>query len=156
MARRLNLEDKGYSLGRMRREVFVAFYFSGAVGSEISAICQLIQKIIHEVDRSCAIANEDLMTLRLVLSELMINSCEHGNRNNRTKQVYLTLEVGEDRVHLIVSDEGEGFQMAQAQEDKGYLSCSGRGLRIVSRLCETMEVRGTTVECCFPLVAKEG
>lgn len=133
----------------------MAFFYSGAVESEISSICGLIAKMIDLISFSCRISDEELMDLRLILSELMINSCEHGNLNNRKKRVFFNLSVAGQQVKLLVSDEGRGFNMEEADLDKGYMSCSGRGLRIVSKLVDNMSIKDNIVSCILKLDKSE-
>lgn len=123
----------------------MAYLFSGSVPSEISNVCELVSRLIDELRPR--LQADCLGALRLILSELMINSCEHGNANDRKKGVFLDLAITDDYIDIIVTDEGAGFSYDAGAYDPASLSCSGRGLKIVSGLCDALEVQNTRVHC---------
>lgn len=95
----------------------------------------------------CALESEQLMDLRLILSELMINGCEHGNRNDQEKRVFLHLSVTDTRIAISVRDEGSGFELNLDEKARNHLDCGGRGLRIVAKLVDQMDVKRNEVRC---------
>ncbi|MDY3052656.1 MAG: ATP-binding protein [Ndongobacter sp.] len=123
----------------------MAYLYSGTVTSEIASVCSLVSKIVEELKP--ALEPSKLFDLRLVLSELMINGCEHGNLNDRRKVVTLNLMVTDQRIDIVVRDEGSGFCYDVHSPSPQWTSCSGRGLRIVSSLCDIMEVKESMVRC---------
>lgn len=123
----------------------MAYTYSGAVTSEITSICDLIGRITEALADD--LNHEDLMELKLIMSELMINGCEHGNGNDRHKKVGLELRVTDERIDLIVSDEGEGIRYDRECCDPTALCCGGRGLRIVEALCDSFSIDKSQV-CC--------
>ena len=53
-----------------------------------------------------------------VLRELLINAIEHGNREDSSKKVFLTLDLLKNqRIKVTVNDEGEGFDPANVNID---------------------------------------
>ncbi len=53
-----------------------------------------------------------------VLRELLINAIEHGNREDSSKKVFLTLDLLKNqRIKVTVNDEGEGFDPANVSID---------------------------------------
>lgn len=121
------------------------YVYKGKVSSEISTVCALIDQITAELKD--VVDETTLFDVRLVLSELMINSCEHGNGNDRRKKVDLSLEVEIPVIRIEVSDQGRGFQFDERAFNPMDLKCSGRGLKIVSTLCDKMQVDASTVTC---------
>lgn len=123
----------------------MTFVFSGSVTSEIASISDLVKNVIvHLEDR---LDEEKLFDLRLILSELMINGCEHGNQNNRRKLVSVDLMMKEDLLDLVVKDEGKGISFNAQEYEPMQLSCSGRGLKLVSELCDEMVIQDSEVHC---------
>lgn len=123
----------------------MVYLYSGSVTSEIASVCSLVAELVEKLRPQLSPSN--LFDLRLILSELMINGCEHGNANDRRKAVYLDLEVLDDRIEVKVCDEGRGFRYDSDAFDPTKLSCSGRGLKIVHGLCDEMKVRDSEVTC---------
>ena len=119
-------------------------YYSGAVPSDLSSVCERIVMLMDEVQRAEQLSEERLLDLRLVLSELMINGCEHGNRNRRERMIEVELDVQAGTVHFCVRDEGVGLCGVAGRTD-GRGSCSGRGLAIVSALCDEVRVEDAAI-----------
>lgn len=123
----------------------MSYIFSGNVVSELASVTSLITEIMHSLTNR--IDEERLMELRLILSELMINGCEHGNENDRRKLVFLELSISPDTIDLCVRDEGRGVDVQSLNGDVLNLSCSGRGLKIVSALCDEVRFQDSSVFC---------
>lgn len=121
--------------------------YSCAVPSEIASVCAAVREQITKIREQCALDNDQLMDLRLILSELMINGCEHGNRNEHDKRVHLHLTVTDTLIHIRVRDEGSGFELNLGKNAPHHLDCGGRGLRIVAKLVDKMDVRQNEVNC---------
>ena len=135
-------------IGNFGKEKPMAYLYFGTVPSEISKVCSSVSQIIRHLKSRCKLTEDCLWDIRLILSELMINGCDHGNMNDRNKLVTLELMVDQDQVRIIVKDEGGGIQWEKAAT-ADIQSCSGRGLRIVQALCDEMTVEDTEVRCAL-------
>ncbi len=72
--------------------------------------------------------------VKLALEEAVINAIKHGNELDDTKKVGISFYVGEDRVVITVTDEGEGFQPEEVPDPTSgdnLLATSGRGLALM-------------------------
>lgn len=125
----------------------MTYFYSCAVPSEIASVCATVREQIANMREQCALDSEQLMDLRLILSELMINGCEHGNHNDHGKRVHLRLMVTDTLIHIRVRDEGSGFELNLETNEKNHLDCGGRGLRIVAKLVDEMNVKRNEVHC---------
>lgn len=123
----------------------MTFMYSGNVTSEIASVCDFVSQLVEELESR--VDFELAMDLRLILSELMINGCEHGNENDRRKLVYIDFILEDDFIELIVRDEGGGFCLEENTKWKEDLRSSGRGLKLVSGLCDEFFVRDSEVVC---------
>lgn len=126
----------------------MAYFYFGTVPSEISKICSSVEQIINQLKLRRRLSKDCLWDVRLILSELMINGCDHGNMNDRDKLVTLELIVEKDQIRIVVKDEGGGIQWQEDSSTDIY-SCSGRGLRIVKALCDEMIVKDSEVHCAL-------
>lgn len=126
----------------------MAYLYFGTVPSEIRKVCSSVNQIMTQLKLRCELTDDCLWDIRLILSELMINGCDHGNMNDRDKLVTLELMVDQDKVNMIVKDEGGGI-FWQKDSPSDISSCSGRGLRIVQALCDEMTIKNTEVHCAL-------
>lgn len=125
----------------------VDFIYTESVPSEIRLVCKSVAYIIDQLHNRADLSEDQLMDVRLILSELMINGCEHGNGNNPDKLISVQVAVDEKRITFDVKDEGRGFVFDLANYDPHCLDSSGRGLKIVSSLCDMMSVQENRVVC---------
>lgn len=51
----------------------------------------------------------DIFAMRLSLEEAITNAIKHGNAGDRSKQVKVVADVGDEKMRVEVEDEGEGF-----------------------------------------------
>ncbi|MBW6535565.1 MAG: ATP-binding protein [Mariniphaga sp.] len=80
----------------------------------------------------------------LCISEAVINSIEHGNKNNRDKQVDIQINCMEGNINIEVHDEGDGFDynLIEAPTLKNNIRKErGRGIHIMKSLCSQVEYR---------------
>ena len=76
--------------------------------------------------------------LYLVLDEALSNAMEHGNNWDSSKQVHLTLWKDPHFLHVLIEDEGTGFDASNSGsefEEGNKLSHRGRGLSLIRRFC---------------------
>lgn len=125
----------------------MTYRYAGTVPSEIVTVCGLVHEQIDKIKESCQMDEESLMDLRLILSELMVNGCEHGNGNDRNKALFLSVNITADWIEIVVKDEGRGFTYVPSAPCYPSMSCGGRGLRIVHELVDEMIVEKNTVRC---------
>lgn len=113
-------------------------------------LCSTIPEIQRHIDIELKefnryIKDEELIfDLRLVLSELFINACEHGNNWNEEKCIKYQIEIDDNQVKLVVVDEGKGMAKIKPYDGKSLDSC-GRGLKIVRELTDELEMKNNMV-----------
>ena len=61
--------------------------------------------------------------------------------------MHLHLTVTDTLIHIRVRDEGSGFELNLEKNAPHHLDCGGRGLRIVAKLVDKMDVRQNEVDC---------
>ena len=124
------------------------YRYSGTIPSEISSICSYTLRIVHEIDRHLSMDRSSLQDIRLVISELMINACEHGNRNNPDKIVSIDVAADDEAISISVKDEGSGVNWDGPCFAK-KMKASGRGLMIVDALVEELTLNKSEVHCIY-------
>jgi serine/threonine-protein kinase RsbW len=78
----------------------------------------------------------------LCLSEAVINSIQHGNQNDKKKQVSIQAKYYDNFVSFRISDEGDGFNFHNVEDptqSRNLKKESGRGIHIIKSLSKELE-----------------
>jgi serine/threonine-protein kinase RsbW len=102
--------------------------------------------------------SEDLYAEVLTcLSEAVNNAIVHGNKEDKQKNVLLSLEVQDNkRLIFIISDEGEGFDynnLPDPTAPENLEELTGRGIYIIKQLAEKciFNSKGNEIELHFKI-----
>lgn len=130
-------------------------YLSVAFSSEMFKVKPIILKTVEFIRMNLdSIDENDLYDLRLIFSELLVNAVIHGNKNDSHKFVNLSVELENDSVSSVISDEGSGFDhtalLAEARSNKNIFSERGRGIMLVHSLADSMayNAAGNEIKFC--------
>lgn len=97
---------------------------------------------------------DDLHRIGMSVRESMVNAVVHGNCYNARKKVRLTISRTPERLQVMISDEGEGFDLSALPDplaNENLLRQSGRGLLLIQAFMDEFEVlpgkpKGTVVK----------
>ena len=98
----------------------------------------ILSSVLDSIDMhgvSVVMSREELL---LVLDEALTNAMEHGNKWDRSKQVHLLLWRDPSFLHVLIEDEGTGFDCSKPGsefEEGNKLSPRGRGLSLIKKFC---------------------
>lgn len=114
------------------------------IASRRSDVDQAVGRIMQIVRRlPCASATCE--EIELALSEALANAIVHGNREDPAKKVDICAACeGDDRLLLIVTDEGKGFDptsVADPTAVTNLMETHGRGVFLISHLMDEVEFR---------------
>lgn len=86
------------------------------------------------------INKNDALDIKLVLNELLCNAVVHGNKKDKTKNVYLKLKLNSDSISSVVADEGDGFDYVDYMSNykNNLWKESGRGIKLASNLTNSI------------------
>ena len=76
----------------------------------------------------------DLFCVQLAMEEALANAIQHGNQLDTAKQVHILCQIAPERVHIEITDEGEGFDPASVPDptEEKYINCPrGRGVMLI-------------------------
>jgi serine/threonine-protein kinase RsbW len=87
----------------------------------------------------------------LCVSEAVVNSIEHGNKNDLQKEVVIQIKCKNDNLCVEVRDEGDGFNFQNLDNPtlvENIKKETGRGIHIMKSLCTQVKFRneGTCVQ----------
>ena len=99
----------------------------------------------------------DIFAMRILLREALLNAVTHGSGEDPAKMVEMDIVVGEQKLTMIVRDEGEGFIWnPDAWVDISELDEGGRGLSLMQLYSDVMiyneKGNQVTLEKCFAMM----
>ena len=106
--------------------------------AEYISLCRLA---LTGIGRLRQLSDELLADLKLALTEAASNSVRHayGERED-PGVVEISYELHSDRLVIEVTDEGEGFDPANAAGSSGELSEGGLGIAIIRAIADEVEI----------------
>jgi len=100
----------------------------------------LVRLALSGLSQSRQLSDETLGDLKLAVTEACSNSVRHAYRDGRPGSVEVVYEVHPDRLVIEVSDDGEGFTLAERHGiPDGSLSEGGLGIAIIRELADELE-----------------
>lgn len=121
------------------------------IGSDLKHV-QRVEKMTEKIATSMNFSDEDKDSLAIAVTEIVGNAIVHGNKKDKDKKVTVDFEYENDKIIVLVQDEGAGFNeqsVANPLEPENLLKESGRGIFIVRALMDQVDfipsVKGTQV-----------
>ncbi len=105
-----------------------------------------VEKFISDVAEECNLDDEIRSNLSLSISEAASNAMVHGNKLDPKKYVDITITVNDNKIELIIKDEGNGFDptsVPDPTEPENLLKDSGRGIHIMKTFLENLRYNFT-------------
>ena len=87
---------------------------------------------------------DDRHRIGIAVRECMVNAVVHGNRYNSRKKVHVSVIRARDRLTIVITDEGEGFDpncVPNPLAEENLLRQSGRGLLLIQAFVDEFQVR---------------
>ena len=87
---------------------------------------------------------DDIQDIKLVLSELLYNAVIHGNHQDETKRVSISVKIVKNILFVRICDEGAGFDYNHIISPKKNTKAedlfmeSGRGIKLVMALVDKL------------------
>lgn len=94
----------------------------------------VLSVMLKDVREHVELDEEPWYDLKIILHELCCNALEHGKQ---PVEVFTALSESDRRLHILVSDQGAGFQPGKKSLSDTDAE-SGRGLHIVSCLADDL------------------
>jgi serine/threonine-protein kinase RsbW len=105
--------------------------------AEYITLCRLA---LTGIGRLRELSDELLADLKLALTEAASNSVRHAYGGQDVGVVEISYELLPDRLVIEVTDEGEGFDPADAQASPDELSEGGLGIAIIRAIADEVEI----------------
>ena len=104
--------------------------------AEYITLCRLA---LTGIARFRQLSDELLADLKLALTEAASNSVRHAYGDKDAGVVDISYQLFSDRLVIEVTDEGEGFDPAEAEGDAAELSEGGLGIAIIRAIADEVE-----------------
>lgn len=98
--------------------------------------------------------------IMVAVTESVNNAIRHGNKFDKDKNVYLTLQVEENQLTFEIEDEGPGFDyenLPDPTSPENLENPGGRGIFLMRNLCDQVnfEENGKRVQLVFNIAPSE-
>ncbi len=133
------------------------YYFSKKIKLKSERACvKRIEPILSDVKAQLNINDEKFYNMLIAVSEAVNNAIIHGNKCSSDKNVFVEIEVKENKILIEVCDKGEGFNpdlIEDPRKPENLLKANGRGVFLIKELASSYEFikssSGTIVKMSF-------
>lgn len=125
------------------------------LSSEAKSI-EKVELFVTKLVRRYRLNDDQHGNILISLTEAVNNAIIHGNCEDSSKKVSISLREAKDKLAIQVSDEGCGFDYKQVPDptkEENICKCGGRGVFLMQHLSDKIAYRngGRTVEMQFKL-----
>ena len=115
---------------------------------------RMIESFIDNAKDKFHLDDDIYGNIMIAVTEAVNNAIKHGNSNNKSKNVHLSLYLQDSMIKFIVKDEGEGFNFQDLPDPtapENLKKPGGRGIFLMKHLSDEVEFRdnGRIVELSF-------
>jgi serine/threonine-protein kinase RsbW len=103
----------------------------------------LAEHITLRIADAAGFEEEDCHKIGMSVREGVINAYNYGNQRERSKKIFLTVELELERMVIRVRDQGPGFEVKEIPDplsEENLLRTSGRGLFLMRAFMDEFEV----------------
>jgi serine/threonine-protein kinase RsbW len=111
------------------------------IKSDISELIK-VENFIVEIFKEYNLAQKYFNKIYVCVSEAVINSIKHGNKNDQNKTVSIGIDCDLKEINVLIEDEGEGFDINEVKDPtliENLKNESGRGIFIIKNLSDKLE-----------------
>ena len=120
----------------------------------LSENIRIIESFIDNAKEKFRLNDDIYGNIMIAVTESVNNAIKHGNRNNKEKNVSLSLTLNENILKFTVEDQGPGFDynnLPDPTAPENIDKPSGRGIFLMKHLCDEVHFKenGKVVELYF-------
>ncbi len=115
--------------------------FDSRIPSEVREGKQLITELLTQL-AGLNWPDCEVFGIHLAVEEAIVNAIKHGNQDDPTKFVEVSIKLSKDRMSIQVTDQGNGFNPADVPDptaDENLELPSGRGLMLMRSFMSHVE-----------------
>lgn len=120
----------------------------------ISENIRMIESFIDNAKERFELDDDIYGNIMIAVTEAVNNAIKHGNANDRSKNVLLSLSLKDSLIKFVVKDEGTGFDYQNLPDPtapENIEKVGGRGIFLMKHLSDEVEFKdhGRIVELSF-------
>jgi len=120
----------------------------------ISENIRIIESFIDNAKEKFNLDDDIYGNIMIAVTESVNNAIMHGNKNDRTKNVTLSLSLNDNVINFRIKDEGKGFDFQNLPDPTSPENIdkpSGRGIFLMKHLSDEVNFskNGSMVELSF-------
>jgi len=111
------------------------------IKSDISELIK-VEIFLLDVLKEFKVSEKYFNKIYLCISEAVLNSIKHGNKDDKNKEVLIRVNCNEQEINIQVEDEGDGFDVSKLEDPTktpNIKNESGRGIFIIKNLSNKLE-----------------
>lgn len=104
-----------------------------------------VQQEIETALKAQAYCEHDIFAIKLAIEEALVNAIKHGNQMDRSKKVQISYQVRTEEFHIVIMDEGRGFDPEDVPDPtcaENVERCCGRGLLLMRHYMSEVSFSG--------------
>lgn len=115
---------------------------------------RIVESFIDNAKEKFNLDDDIYGNIMVAVTESVNNAIRHGNKNDKKKNVHLSLSLNDNLIRFIIKDEGIGFDyhnLPDPTAPENIDKPSGRGIFLMKHLSDevTFKNEGSEVELCF-------
>ena len=102
------------------------------------------EALILEPAATAGFDEDEQHHISMAARECLVNAVVHGNRYSAHKKVHVAIETTSERIKIVITDEGEGFDLSDLpdpQAEENLLRHSGRGIFLIRAFMDELSMR---------------
>jgi serine/threonine-protein kinase RsbW len=114
----------------------------------------MIESFIDNAKDKFELDDDIYGNIMIAVTEAVNNAIKHGNANDRSKNVSLSLSLRDSMIQFLIKDEGQGFDyenLPDPTSPENLEKIGGRGIFLMKHLSDEVQFkeRGKIVELSF-------
>jgi serine/threonine-protein kinase RsbW len=120
----------------------------------ISENIRMIESFIDNAKEKFHLDDDIYGNIMIAVTEAVNNAIKHGNSNDKSKNVSLSLSLNDSMIKFVIKDEGPGFDydnLPDPTAPENLEKLGGRGIFLMKHLSDevSFKEKGRIVELCF-------
>ena len=115
----------------------------------------MIRRAVQSIARSLGFPDDLALDIEISVAEALANAVEHGSPERNGNAVVIVCRVEADKLTIDVRDEGSGFEEGNLDTLCEPFSEHGRGLRMIYRLMDKVNICRTPKGSRIRMVKKK-
>ncbi len=100
---------------------------------------KLVEDLMMKVNSKFGLPYEEYCRMMIAVTEVAMNAIVHGNKENTYKKVKIYVEHDENKMKIVIMDEGDGFDinnLPDPTDKENILDLHGRGVFIARAMVD--------------------